>query len=147
MVQRTLGIIKPDAVSAGNAGNIIARYEKEGFKIVAIKKIWLTPSQAAGFYEVHKDKLFFKDLVSFMTSGPCMPMVLEAEDAISRNRKIMGATDSTKAEEGTLRNLYGTDIQCNAVHGSDAPETAEREIRFFFSEAELISSSMSPVSE
>lgn len=138
MLERTLCIIKPDAVAAGHAGEIISRYEKEGFRIVAAKKLWLTRAQAEGFYAVHRQRPFFKDLVEFMTSGPCLPMVLEAEEAIQKNRQVMGATDPAKAAAGTIRKQFAKNIQCNAVHGSDAPETARAEIAFFFSQSELV---------
>ena len=135
-VERTLTIIKPDAVAAGNAGRIIARLEQEGFTIVAMKKLALSAAQARGFYAVHSERPFFEDLVAFMTSGPIVPMVLERESAVAALRELMGATDSLKAAEGTIRNLYGTDIERNAIHGSDGPDTAEVERAFFFSSLE-----------
>ena len=134
--ERTLAIIKPDAVAAGNAGHIIAILEREGFEIVAMKKITLTEAQASAFYAVHRERPFYEDLVRFMTSGPVIPMVLEREDAISALRRVMGATTPENAEPGTLRTLYGTDIERNAIHGSDAPETAAAERPFFFSHIE-----------
>lgn len=132
-VERTLTIIKPDAVAAGNSGKIIDRLEAEGFAIVAMKKVALRPDQARAFYAVHCDRPFFEDLVAFMTSGPVVPMVLEREDAIAVLRDVMGATNSLEAAPGTLRNLYGTDIEKNAIHGSDAAATSAVERAFFFS--------------
>ncbi len=134
--ERTLAIIKPDAVAAGNAGLVIAHLEKEGFTIVAMKKLRLSESQARAFYAVHSERPFFSSLIEFMTSGPVVPMVLERENAIATLRKVMGATNSLEAAPGTLRNLYGTDIEKNAIHGSDAPETAVAERGFFFSRLE-----------
>ncbi len=131
--EHTLTIIKPDAVADGNTGNIIAHLEREGFSIVAMKKLMLTDEQARSFYAVHRERPFFESLVSFMTSGPIVPMVLERKSAIVTLRRTMGATDSQKAEEGTIRNLYGRDVEKNAIHGSDAPETAASERSFFFS--------------
>ena len=135
-IERTLTIIKPDAVAAGNTGSIIAHLEREGFAVVAIKKLALTEAQARSFYAVHRERPFFESLVSFMTSGPIVPMVLERENAIGTLREVMGATDSQKAAEGTIRNLYGSDVEKNAIHGSDAPETAAAERAFFFSHLE-----------
>ena len=134
--ERTLAIIKPDAVAAGDAGHIIARLEKEGFTIVAMKKLSLSDSQTRAFYAVHRARPFFESLVEFMTSGPVVPMVLEREGAIAALRDVMGSTNSREAAPGTLRNLYGTDIEKNAIHGSDAPETAASERAFFFSRLE-----------
>ena len=137
-IERTLSIIKPDATAApGATGEILRRFEEAGLAIVALKKIRLSEQLARGFYAVHKQRPFFGDLVKFMTSGPCIVQVLEGENAIARNRELMGATDSKKAAAGTIRALYGTDIERNAAHGSDAPETAKYEIGFFFSGAEL----------
>ena len=135
-IERTLTIIKPDAVAAGNAGNIIAHLEREGFEIVAMKKISLTPAQAMAFYAVHSERPFYGSLVEFMTSGPIVPMVLERENAISSLREVMGATNPENAAEGTLRKLYATNIEQNAIHGSDAVETAAVERAFFFSALE-----------
>lgn len=132
-LERTLTIIKPDAVSAGNSGHIIAHLEREGFKIVAMKKITLTRAQAQAFYAVHSQRPFFDSLVDFMTSGPIIPMVLERDNAIVGLREVMGATNPEHAEEGTVRKLYATNIERNAIHGSDAPETAAVERAFFFS--------------
>jgi nucleoside-diphosphate kinase len=135
--ERTFSIIKPDAVAAGKAGAITQHLTDGGLKIVAAKMIHLSEAQARGFYYVHRERGFFNDLVKFMTSGPCVVQVLEGENAIAKNRELMGATDSKKAAPGTIRALYGTDIERNAAHGSDAPETAKYEIGFFFSGAEL----------
>lgn len=132
-IERTLTIIKPDAVAAGHSGAIITRLEQEGFRIVAIKKLSLTEEEARAFYAVHRERPFYEDLVRFMTSGPVVPMALERADAIATLREVMGATNSAEAAPGTLRNLYGTDIERNAIHGSDAPETAAVERAFFFS--------------
>ncbi len=135
--ERTFSIVKPDAVAAGKAGHVIQHLIDGGVRPVAMKMMHLTAAQAEGFYAVHRERPFFKDLVKFMTSGPVIVQVLEGDNAIARNRELMGATDSKKAAAGTIRNKYGTDIERNAVHGSDAPETAKFEIGFFFSGAEL----------
>jgi nucleoside-diphosphate kinase len=132
MTEQTLSIIKPDAVSKGLIGNIIARFEREGLRIAAMRMLHLTRKEAEGFYAVHRERPFFPDLVEFMTSGPVVVMVLEGDDAIEHNREIMGATDPAKAAEGTLRKLYAESIQNNAVHGSDGPDTARFEIGYFF---------------
>ncbi len=137
-MEKTFAIIKPDAVAAGNSGKIIDRIEKEGFKIVAMKKIWMTKKMAEGFYAVHKDKPFFNDLTTFMSSGPSIVMILEKENAIADWRKLMGATNPANAEEGTLRKEFGKNIDNNAVHGSDAPETAAQETRYFFADIEMV---------
>ncbi|MGA1862440.1 nucleoside-diphosphate kinase [Deferribacter thermophilus] len=137
-VERTLAIIKPDAVKMGVSGKIIQRIEDEGFKIVGMKKIWMTKEVAKGFYYVHKEKPFFEALTDFMSSGPSIVMVLEKENAIKDWRKLMGATNPADAEEGTLRKEFGKNIDNNAVHGSDAPETAAFEIGYFFSQIELV---------
>jgi nucleoside-diphosphate kinase len=134
----TLAILKPDSVAAGNAGKILAHLEREGFTIRGTKVLRLTQAQAQAFYEVHKERPFYGSLVEFMTSGPVMPVALEREDAVTHLRKTMGATDSTKAEAGTVRNLYGTNIERNAIHGSDSAENAAIELSFFFSRAELL---------
>lgn len=136
-IERTLSIVKPDAVAAGNIGNILAIFEKNGLKIVAGKLMQLTPEKAGQFYGVHRERPFFKSLVDFMCSGPCFVSVLEGEDAIKKNRTLMGATDPAKADAGTIRKLYATNIENNAAHGSDAPETAKFEISHFFSGLEL----------
>lgn len=135
-METTLTIVKPDAVAAGNTGNIIAHLERAGFVIAAMKKVTLSEAQARAFYAVHSERPFYDDLVAFMTSGPVVPMILKREDAIAKLRETMGATDSQQAAEGTIRNLYGTDIERNAIHGSDAPETAAVERAFFFSRLE-----------
>jgi len=135
--QRTFGIIKPDAVSKKVAGKIIARIEESGLDIVAIKRMQLDQEMARGFYAVHKERPFFSDLVSFMTSGPVVALVMEGEAAISRWRELMGPTNSEEAPAGTLRGDFGTDIERNAVHGSDAPETAKLEISYFFNAGEI----------
>ena len=137
MKQRTLSIIKPDAVSTGKAGQIIADIEKE-FRIVAMRKLQLSKAQAAAFYAVHAGKPFYDGLVEFMCSGPIVVMCLEADDVIARYRKLMGATNPEKAEEGTLRKKYAESMSRNAVHGSDAPETAAVEVAFFFPGCDLI---------
>jgi nucleoside-diphosphate kinase len=137
MKERTFSIIKPDAVAAGKAGHILQHFLDGGLRPIAIRMVHLTVAQAEGFYAVHRERPFFKDLVKFMTSGPCIVQVLEGESAIAKNRELMGSTDSKKAAPGTIRNRFGTDIEKNAVHGSDAPETARAEIGFFFSGAEL----------
>jgi nucleoside-diphosphate kinase len=133
----TLAILKPDSVEAGSAGKMLAHLQQEGFTVRGIKMLRLTPAQAQAFYEVHKERPFYGSLVEFMTSGPVMPVALEREDAVPHLRKTMGATDVAKAEEGTLRKLFGTSIERNAVHGSDSDENAAIEIAFFFSRAEL----------
>ncbi len=137
-VQRTLTIGKPDAVAKGVTGEILSRFEKAGLEIVALKKLRLTEEQARGFYAVHKERPFYGELVEFMTSGPVVVGVLEGPDAIAKNRELMGPTDSTKAEPGTIRGDFGTDIERNAVHGSDAPETARVEIAYFFNAMEIL---------
>ena len=135
--ERTLSIVKPDAVAAGAAGEILSRFEKAGLEIIALKKMRLTEAQARGFYAVHRDRPFFSDLVKFMTEGPIVVSVLEGEGAIATNRELMGPTDSTQAEPGTIRGDFGTDIERNAVHGSDAPETARLEVAYFFNATEV----------
>ncbi len=135
--ERTLSIIKPDAVGKNHIGDIIARFENAGLKIVAAKMVHLSKPQAEGFYAVHKERPFFKDLVGFMTTGPVLVMVLEGENAISKNRDIMGATDPKKAAPGTIRADLAKTIDENCVHGSDAPETAQFEIGYFFKPAEI----------
>lgn len=137
--ERTLSIIKPDAVGKNHIGEIIARFEKGGLKVVAARMLHLTLKQAQEFYAVHKERPFYKDLVSFMITGPVMVMVLEGNNAIAINRDIMGATDPKKAAPGTIRADFATSIDENAVHGSDAPETAVKEIAFFFKPEEICS--------
>lgn len=134
----TLTIVKPDAFAAGNAGNILALLEKEGFTIRGTKLIHLTEAQAGAFYEVHKERPFFGSLVEFMTSGPALAVALERDNAVAHLRQVMGATDVSKAEPGTVRALYGTSIEKNAIHGSDSDENAALETSFFFSRAELL---------
>ena len=135
----TLAIIKPDAVEAGNAGKVLAKLQEVGFTIRGIKMLRLTETQARAFYEVHKERPFYGSLVVFMTSGPVMPVALEKEgDAVSNLREVMGATDVAKAAPGTIRALFGTSIERNAIHGSDSPENAAIELSFFFSRAELL---------
>jgi len=136
-VERTLAIIKPDAVAAGTAGQILARIEQAGFKILALKMIRMSLDDAAGFYAVHSARPFFKSLCTFMTQGPCIPMVLERESAIQKWRDLMGATDPAKAAAGTIRKDFAASIEANAVHGSDAIATAAFEIPYFFSALEL----------
>jgi nucleoside-diphosphate kinase len=131
-VERTLSIIKPDAVAKNAIGEILARFEKAGLKIVAARMAWLSASEARGFYAVHKERPFYRDLVEFMTSGPVMIQVLEGDNAIAKNRELMGATDPKKAAAGTIRADFAESIDANAVHGSDAPETARTEIAYFF---------------
>lgn len=133
-VERTISIIKPDAVAKNVIGEIYNRFEKGGLQIVAAKMLHLSEEQAGGFYAVHKERPFYKDLIAFMTSGPVMVQVLEGEDAISKNREIMGATNPKDAAPGTIRADFASSIDENAVHGSDAPETAAVEIAFFFGE-------------
>jgi nucleoside-diphosphate kinase len=136
-LERTLSIVKPDAVAAGATGDILSRFEKAGLTIIALKKMRLTEAQAQGFYAVHKERPFFSDLVKFMTEGPIVVSVLEGQSAIAKNRELMGPTDSTQAEPGTIRGDHGTDIERNAVHGSDAPETARVEVAYFFNAMEI----------
>jgi nucleoside-diphosphate kinase len=137
-IERTLSIIKPDAVKRGRIGGCLKLLEEAGLKIVAMKEMQLTPDQARAFYAVHKARPFYNSLVEFMTSGPVVVSVLEGEGAIAANRTAMGATDPAKAEPNTIRKLYGSNIEQNAVHGSDAPETAKQEIAFFFAESALV---------
>ena len=137
-LERTLAIIKPDAVKAGNVGNIVGMIEAGGFRIVGMRMVRLTVPQAEAFYAVHRERPFYADLVKFMTSGPVVVMTLQAEDAVARWRDLMGPTDSRKASPDTVRGRYGTDIQHNAVHGSDSLATAAVEVPFFFPTAELV---------
>ncbi len=131
-IERTLSIIKPDAVAKNVVGKIVSRFEAAGLKIVAAKLVYLSSNEAEQFYAVHKERPFFKDLVEFMISGPVFVQVLEGEDAIAKNRDLMGATDPKKAAAGTIRADFADSIDANAVHGSDAPETAKNEVAFFF---------------
>ena len=137
MSERTLAIIKPDAVASGAAGRILARIEAAGFKVVAMKMIQMTEGDASGFYAVHRERPFFKSLCAFMTQGPSIPLVLEADNAIQRWRDLMGATDPAKAVAGTIRKEFASSIEANAVHGSDAAATAAFEIPYFFSSLEI----------
>ncbi len=136
-IERTLSIIKPDAVQKNVIGEIISRFEKAGLAVAALKMLHLSREQAEGFYAVHKDKPFFGELVEYMISGPVVVQVLEGEDAIAKNRELMGATDPRQAAPGTIRADFGTSIEANAVHGSDGPETAAWEIAYFFKENEI----------
>jgi len=138
MKERTLTIIKPDAMKKGVAGEIISRWLQAGFQIKAMKLVRLDLKAAEGFYAVHQERPFFKSLTQFMSSGPCLVAVLEGEDAIRRNRELMGATDPAQAAAGTLRKTYGSTVQNNAVHGSDGPETAAFEIAYFFNALEIV---------
>ncbi|HYM11123.1 MAG TPA: nucleoside-diphosphate kinase [Bryobacterales bacterium] len=135
--ERTLTIIKPDSVAALHIGEIVAALEQAGFRILAMKMLRLTRAQAEGFYHVHRERPFFRDLVRFMTEGPCVPIALERDNAIAELRSLMGATDPAKAAAGTIRKRFGTSIERNAIHGSDAPETAAFELGFFFPGCEL----------
>ena len=137
MTQRTLAVIKPDAVARGAAGAILSRIEQAGFKVLAVKLVHMSSDDAAGFYAVHRQRPFFQSLCTFMTQGPCIPMVLEADNAIQKWRDLMGATDPAKAATGTIRKEFATSVEANAVHGSDAPETAAFEIPYFFSALEI----------
>ena len=138
MTERTLSIIKPDAVAAGNAGAVLARLEKAGFRVAALRMRSLSRAEAEGFYHVHRGRPFFSGLCAFMSSGPCITMVLERENAIASLREIMGATDPAKAVPGTIRKDLAASIERNAIHGSDAPETAAFEIGYFFPGVELV---------
>ena len=137
-MEKTFSIIKPNAVEDNNIGNIVGRFEKEGLRIAAAKLVHLSKEKAEGFYIEHKERPFFGSLVGFMTSGPVLLMVLEGENAVEKNRKIMGATNPADAEEGTLRKLYAKSIEANAVHGSDSLASAEREINYFFDKNEVV---------
>lgn len=134
---QTLAIIKPDAVASGKAGLILAHLEHNGFTVRAARMLKLSEAQAKAFYEVHRERPFYGSLVAFMTSGPCIPLALERDDAVSTLREVIGATDPAEAAEGTVRKLYAESKERNAIHASDAPETAARELGFFFSESEL----------
>jgi len=135
---RTLTIVKPDAFGSGKAGQVIAHLEKAGFKIIASRVMRLTEAQAGAFYAVHRERPFFAPLVRFMTSGKCMPIVLERADAVATLRKVIGATDPAEAEAGTVRKLYAESKERNAIHASDSDENAQRESTFFFAESELV---------
>jgi len=136
-MERTLSIIKPDGVSRGLIGEVIKRFEKNEIKIIAMKMVHLTQADAEKFYAIHKERRFFSSLTEFMTSGPIVPMILEGENVIEKNRTLMGATNYKEAAEGTIRRDFATDIEKNIVHGSDAPETAAVEIAFFFNQLEI----------
>lgn len=137
-IERTFSIIKPDATKRNLTGKIIDRFESNGLRIIASKRIHMTREQAGEFYGVHKERPFYNDLVDFMISGPVVVQVLEGENAIAKNREIMGATNPAEADEGTIRKDFAESIDANSVHGSDAPETAAEEIKFFFSDEELV---------
>jgi nucleoside-diphosphate kinase len=137
-IERTLSIIKPDATRRNITGEIVARFEKAGLKVVAQRRIRLSDDQAKAFYAVHKEKPFYGSLVAFMTSGPVVVQVLEGESAIAKNREVMGATNPAKAAPGTIRKDFAESMEANSVHGSDAPETAAHEIKFFFSDLDIV---------
>lgn len=137
-VERTLAIIKPDAVGSGTAGHILTHLEEAGFRVLAARVLRLTRPQAEAFYDVHREKPFFGSLVQFMTSGRCMPLALEREDAVRGLRRVIGATDPAEAEEGTVRALYAESVERNAIHASDSPENARKELAFFFPRTELV---------
>jgi len=137
-MERTLSIVKPDAVRSGNLGAVLDAIERSGLRIVAMKMLQLDQAKAEGFYAVHRERPFFKDLVKFMTSGPVVVSVLEGDDAVARYRKLMGATDPAKADAGTLRKQFASNIEQNAVHGSDSAENARSEVAYFFSATELV---------
>ena len=136
-IERTFGIVKPDAVEKSAVGGVFEMIEKAGLKIVGLRLVKLSDAQARAFYAVHKERPFFADLVKFMTSGPCVVMAIEGENVVVRYREVMGPTDSKKAPAGTIRNKYGTNIERNAVHGSDGPDTARAEVAFFFAGLDL----------
>ncbi len=136
-MERTFAIIKPDAVSRNITGKIISKIEENGFTVIAMKKLWLTARAAEGFYAVHRGKPFFESLTTYMSSGPCIALVLQKNDAIAAWRKLMGATNPAKADPGTIRREFAVDLEKNSAHGSDAPETAAFEIKYFFSEMEF----------
>jgi nucleoside-diphosphate kinase len=137
-MSRTLAILKPDCIRRHLAGKALAFIEEQGFKIVGLRMVHLHPDEAAAFYSVHQGKQFFDGLLNFMTSGPCIPMVLESDNAVAKFRQVIGATDPQKAAEGTLRRLYAENVQFNIVHGSDSEENAKKEIAFFFPTMEII---------
>ena len=137
-IERTFSIIKPDATRRNLTGKILTCFEDAGLRVIASKRLRLSRAQAEGFYAVHKERPFYNDLCTFMTSGPVVVQVLEGENAIAKNREVMGATDPAQAEKGTIRALYGESIEANSTHGSDAPETAAQEIAYFFSEDEIV---------
>jgi nucleoside-diphosphate kinase len=137
-MERTLTIVKPDAVADGHTGSILAHLEKEGFRLLAVNRIHLSSDQARAFYEVHRERPFYDSLVEFMTSGPAVAVALEREDAVPHLRKVMGATNPAEADEGTVRSLFASSIERNAIHGSDSSENAAIELSFFFARTELI---------
>ena len=137
-METTLTIIKPDSVAAGNAGKILAHLESEGFEVLAMRRLTMNAAQAGAFYEVHKERPFYGDLVAFMTSGPCIPVALARDNAVAYLREVMGATNPEEAAEGTIRKLYASNIERNAIHGSDSPENAAIETSFFFARADLL---------
>lgn len=137
-MERTLSIVKPDGVRQGNIGDVISRFEKNGLKIAAMKMIHMSKTQAQGFYAVHRERPFFGSLTEFMSSGPCVVMVLEGENAILKNRELMGATNPANAAPGTIRKEFASSVEANVVHGSDAPETAAFEIGYFFNALEIV---------
>ena len=138
MTERTLSIIKPDGVSQKVVGRVLSRLETEGFRIVALKVLHMSKAQAEGFYAVHRERPFFGSLTDFMSEGPCVPMVLERENAIAHLRGVMGATDPAKAEEGTIRKMFAENVERNIIHGSDSPESAATEISYFFNALEMV---------
>lgn len=137
-IERTLSILKPDALQSRAIGRVIAKFEEVGLKPVAMKMIHLTQTEAEGFYAVHKERPFFKSLVQYMTSGPVIVQVLEGENAVAKNREVMGATNPANAAEGTIRKLFAKSIEANTVHGSDSPDNAKTEIAYFFAQTELV---------
>ena len=136
-MERTLSIVKPDGVQKGVIGEVIKRFEKNGLRVIAVKMVFMSKEQAEGFYHVHRERDFYNSLTDFMSSGPAVVMVLEGENAIAKNRELMGATDYREAAEGTIRRDFATDIEQNIVHGSDGPDTAAFEISYFFNELEI----------
>ncbi len=137
-IERTFSIIKPDATRRNLTGAITARFEEAGLRVIASKRVWMSRNEAEGFYAVHRERPFFGSLVEFMTSGPCVVQVLEGENAVQKNRDVMGATNPADAGEGTIRKDFAESIEANSVHGSDAPETAAQEIAYWFAETELV---------
>ena len=146
-MNRTLAIVKPDAVASGKTGKILAHLEDAGFTVRAMRMTRMTPVEAGSFYQVHRDRPFFGSLVGFMTSGPCVPLILEGEDAVPRLRETIGATDPAEADPGTVRALYAENKERNAIHASDSHENAAREIAFFFSAQEVLGVSWDPAGE
>lgn len=138
MIERTLSIIKPDGVSQKDVGKVLSRLETEGFRIVALKVLHMSKAQAEGFYAVHTERPFFGSLTDFMSEGPCVPMVLERDNAIAHLREVMGATDPANAEEGTIRKMFATNVERNIIHGSDSPESVATEVPYFFNALEMV---------